>query len=173
MPVFKRQYPGHTGPLIDDGANFSPEQADGSSASTSRKPNRQMQRPFTAIENAVVFSNEMVVGNMPSKNRAFLGPRIGLPISQTTQVAATISVEMFRGWMPDRNRQVLGPRIPLPISQTTQVSAPFNIEMVAGNAPLRNRQKYSTRFSQPWMDTRTLPTGAGNHGTLITIWCGR
>lgn len=173
MPVFKRQFPSRTGPFIDDGVNFSPEQADGSSAGTSRKPNRQMQRPFAVIENPTTFSAESVFGNVPLRARIVLGPRIGLPISQVTQVNAGFSPEMSAGNKPDRNRARLGPRIPLPLAQTTQINAPFTIDMVAGNVPPRKRKGTSTRFDQPWMDPRSLATGTGAHGSLITTWCGR
>lgn len=50
------------------------------------------------------FSIEMVVGYHPDKPRIQLGPRIPLPVSQTTPVVAPVTVDMLQGSHPDRPR---------------------------------------------------------------------
>jgi hypothetical protein len=47
----------------------------------------------------------------PFSPRLFLGPRIGLPISQTSHVAAPFSYEMAAGSKPDRSRVLLAKQI--------------------------------------------------------------
>lgn len=69
-----------------------------------------------------VFSIEMVTGYQPSTHRIRLGPRIGLPISQTTHVSAPFSVEMIQGSRPPTSRVKLAIRIGLPIYQTAGVT---------------------------------------------------
>lgn len=99
-----RQYPVRTGPLMPDTGDFSPEQADGSSAGMPRPTNRQMPRPFAETQSIIPFSIEMVVGNQPSRNRMRLGPRIPLPLSQTTHVQNAFAIDMVAGNKPAQRR---------------------------------------------------------------------
>lgn len=49
---------------------------------------------------AVPMTPEQFAGHHPDKPRIQLGPRIPLPVSQTTQVDVPISLDMLRGYQP-------------------------------------------------------------------------
>lgn len=109
---------------------------------------QQIGQPTNAaVVPVAVFSNEMVYGNQPSKNRAWIAPRIPLPVF--VQPVALFSQEMVYGVTVPKPRLFLGPRIPLPISQTTQVNAPFSIDMAQGNVPAKPRITRGPRLEQP------------------------
>lgn len=49
---------------------------------------------------AVQITQDMLAGWHPDRSRAWLAPKIPLPVSQTTHVAAAFSVEMSQGQLP-------------------------------------------------------------------------
>lgn len=108
----QHQYPRYTGPVPLVDGDLSPEMSNGASGIAGRKPPVQMQRPFAWIDTIPSNSVEFYQGSQPHRGRQRLGPRIGLPLSQTTHVQAAFSQEMVVVNLvaPVRNRSRLAPR---------------------------------------------------------------
>lgn len=98
-----------------------------------------------------VFSIEMIQGSKPDQPRLFLGPRIPLPVSQTTHVAAPFSAEMVAGASPDRNRAFVYPKTG--VTWWTPEVDPFSVEMVIGWHPDRPRVHLGPRIPLPTSQT--------------------
>ncbi len=130
--------------------------------------------PIT-VNAAAPFTQSMVDGSQPDRNRCFRKPQIGWQTSQTTFLVV-MTPEMFAGYHPDSPRCFRAPRIPLPLHQSAQhVPAPFSQEMVQGQHPNRSRafqapkQGWST--SQTTFDVlMTAEMFAGSHPDKSRAW---
>jgi hypothetical protein len=60
--------------------------------------------PVAIPPDVTLFSIEMVLGSRPDRPRIYLAPRIPLPLSQTTPIAAPFTVDMIVGSHPDLPR---------------------------------------------------------------------
>lgn len=144
------QHPRPIGPINNIDAPQSVEMIQGV-----RPPQHRYRAPFhqgflAQTPDVPVFSIEMVAGSKPDRPRIFLGPRIPLPVSQTTPVAAPLSIEMTAGSAPTRNRAFVFPKIGWSVSQTTHDSATFSIEMTQGAAQPRFRYRAPFHQGAQW-----------------------
>lgn len=130
-------------------ASFSIEMVAGWKPDTSRAPIPQLATVVQPVD-VPVFSIEMIQGNHPDLPRIFLGPRIPLPIAQTTHTDAPISVEMFAGWHPDMRRIGVSNQTGLPTNPP--VVEQFFLEF-AGYHPDTSRAFIAPRIPLPLSQT--------------------
>lgn len=90
-----------------------------------------------AAPDVVAFTIDSILATRPERARILLGPKIPLPVSQTTQVNAPFTVDMVDGWFPDRQRYTA------PFHQGVQWWTPevvvFDMAAVYGHKPDRPR----------------------------------
>lgn len=110
----------------------------------------------TAVNAAAPFTSSMVDGSHPDRNRVQLGPRIPLPLAQTTHVQATFTPDMVQGSHPDTSRAFVAPKPGWSISQTTHTDAPFTSSMSAGWRPDAPRL-FKVKLGWAWSETTFAP----------------
>jgi hypothetical protein len=118
-------------------APFTPDMADGWLPEKSRYAAPSHQGVQWVTPEVLDFSIETIVGSRPDRPRLMLGPKINLPVSQTTPVSAPFTPDMVIGNRPDRSRYSA------PLHQgvqwvTVDVSD-FSIEMLFATRPERPR----------------------------------
>lgn len=102
------------------------------------------------------FDYETIRGYQPTSPRLFLGPRIPLPLSQTTHTPIDSAFpDQWLGTHPDRSRAFIArPTFGfVPID----VAVPFSFESTAGNQPSRPRLFLAPRIPLPFSQTTHIP----------------
>ena len=100
----------------------------------------------------VQMTTEQFQGAIPDRSRAWLAPRIPLPLSQTTHISAPVSSDMVEGWQPDRARLPFQGPIGWQSSQTT-FQVQMTPEMWAGHHPDQSRAWLAPRIPLPLSQT--------------------
>lgn len=125
---------------------------------------------ITMAPDVPAFSIEMVIGARPDRPRILLGPRIPLPVSQTTHIAAPFSADMVEGWGPDRHRY-LAPFHAGGTAQTPDVPV-FSIEMILASRPERPRLEASGRAATRggWQVSQLTHVAAPFTADMVEGW---
>jgi hypothetical protein len=105
-----------------------------------------------------IFSVDMVVGAKPDRARLFLAPRLPLPVSQTTPVAAAFTPDMVAGWVPlaARGFAVHPGRVVVPPDVLV-----FSVEMAIGARPERPRLFLAPKIALPLAQTTPVAAPFG------------